>query len=358
MKKIIILIFLSFFLTGCYDYKEINNLAFISAVGIDYQDDEFIITLEILNDKTDKDSMTITTYTKTGKDKSLAKAIEDASSKIVDQANYTHTKLVILSKSVTENYLSRTVDYFLRSTYFRENFYLVSSLSDSPEKVLNTTSKENPVASTSIIEMLENNAYASNSAVLKTFDKIVEEVITYGKDTCFSNIKLDGEYFLIDGLSIYKDYEFKNVLSNEEATMYNILINEFYRPTFAKKYDDRYFSIAVATGNPSVSIKNEKVVIEGILTGKIMDNETNFNIRDTKELEKLNKDFAQKLNDHSASFLKKLQENESDILGIGEKNYQSTRKRNKDLWKLLEIDAKLEFSINKKGLVYEVPNEE
>ena len=55
MKKIILIIAL-FLLTGCYDYKEINNLGIISAIGIDYQDDEYNVTLEVLNDQADKDS--------------------------------------------------------------------------------------------------------------------------------------------------------------------------------------------------------------------------------------------------------------------------------------------------------------
>ena len=50
MKKIILIISL-FMLTGCYDYQEINDLAIISAIGVDYKDDEYIITLEVLSDK-------------------------------------------------------------------------------------------------------------------------------------------------------------------------------------------------------------------------------------------------------------------------------------------------------------------
>ena len=75
MKKIILIIFL-FLLTGCYDYKEINNLGIVSAIGIDFKDDEYIITLEVLNDQINKQSEKVKSYTKTAHDSSLAKAIE------------------------------------------------------------------------------------------------------------------------------------------------------------------------------------------------------------------------------------------------------------------------------------------
>ena len=38
MKKIIILLVVLSFTSACYDYKEINDLAVINAIGIDYQD--------------------------------------------------------------------------------------------------------------------------------------------------------------------------------------------------------------------------------------------------------------------------------------------------------------------------------
>ena len=93
MKKIILISFL-FLLTGCYDYKEINDLAIISAIGIDYKDDEYVITLEVLNDQNDKDSSKIKTYTKTSSNKSLAKALEETADLLSDQANYSHVKLM------------------------------------------------------------------------------------------------------------------------------------------------------------------------------------------------------------------------------------------------------------------------
>ena len=41
MKKILILILCSLFLGGCYDNIELNNLAIISGIGIDFEDDKW-----------------------------------------------------------------------------------------------------------------------------------------------------------------------------------------------------------------------------------------------------------------------------------------------------------------------------
>ena len=55
MKKIILIITI-LLLTGCYNYTEINDLAFVSSIGIDYDVDseKFLVTYEILNDNNRK----------------------------------------------------------------------------------------------------------------------------------------------------------------------------------------------------------------------------------------------------------------------------------------------------------------
>ena len=41
MKKLWVIIFLTFFLTGCFDYQELNTRAIISGIAIDYENEEY-----------------------------------------------------------------------------------------------------------------------------------------------------------------------------------------------------------------------------------------------------------------------------------------------------------------------------
>ena len=356
MKKLLLLLFL-FLLTGCYDYKEINNLGIVSAIGIDFKDNEYVITLEVLNDQINKQSEKVKSYTKTASDRSLAKALEDAADLLSNQANYTHVKLMILGENIIDGRFDTIIDFFMRSTYFRENFYVISSIDTSPQKILENTTSENPIASTAIINLLESLNYSSNSAVLKSFDQVVEEILAFGKDTCFSNITLTDEQFEIAGLAIFDKYTYKTTLDNEHAAIYNILTNNFYRPIISKEYDDRFFSIAISAGGIKVKSDTKKITIQGDLTGKIMDNEPNFNIRNLDTLKSLNKDFQKLINQKLTDFLKILQENKSDILFIAESYYQKTRTKEENFWVNLDVTSDISFYINKKGLIYEVQDE-
>lgn len=354
MKKILILIILLFTCTGCYDYKEINNLAIISAIGVDYNNDMYIITLEVLNDQIDKDSSKITSYTRVGSGDTLTSAIESATDKLAKQPLFNHIKLMVLSDTIVQNKFDNIIDLFLRNTYFRENFYVISSMNTKPDILLNNTTDENPVASNTITSLLENVSYSSNTNVQKKFDEIVEEVTTFGIDTCFSNIDLQENEFIISGMTIFKDYDYKDVLDNDYVKLYNLLKDEFDRPTFTIKYDDLSFTVAVNNGKLDSSIENGVINIKGNLMGRILDNDPKFNIRNKDNLEKLDNNFSRLLNDKLQEFMKVIQESDSDILGLSEKYYKKTRKKDKDYWQKLDIKSNINFYINKKGLIYEV----
>ena len=357
MKKILIIILTLLLCTGCFDYKEINDLAIINAIGVDYENDEYVITLEILNDQIDKDSSKITSYTKVGHGKNLTSAIENAADKLSKQLIFNHIKLMILSKSIIEEKFENIIDLFLRNTYFRENFYVISATKNKPETLLNHTTNEAPIASTAITDTLESIRYSSNTNVLKKFDEIVEEVITYGIDTCFSNITLKDNEFIVDGMSIFNNYSYKSNLNNEYVKIYNLLTDNFDRPTYTINYDNLSFTTAINNGKINTEIKSGTINVNGNLMGRIIDNDPKYNIRDPKNLERIDNDFTNLLNKKIHEFIKVLQDNNSDILGITRNYYKKTRTKDKDYWLKLDIKSNIKFNINKKGLIYGVERE-
>ena len=78
MKKIIFILLIPLFLGGCYDYQELNDLAIISGIAIDYEDD-YEVTFEVLECQKENDEKT--SYVKaTGK--TISEAFANASLKI------------------------------------------------------------------------------------------------------------------------------------------------------------------------------------------------------------------------------------------------------------------------------------
>ena len=186
---------------------------------------------------------------------------------------------------------------------------------------------------------------------------MVEEVITYGIDTCFSNITLKDNEFIVDGMSIFNNYSYKSNLSNEYVKIYNLLIDNFDRPTYTINYDNLSFTTAINNGKINAEINNGSINVTGNLMGRIIDNDPKYNIRDPKNLERIDNDFTNLLNKKIPEFIKVLQDNNSDILGITRNYYKKTRTKDKDYWLKLDIKSNIKFNINKKGLIYDVERE-
>ena len=55
MKKFILIIPLLCLLTGCYNYRELNDLAIISGVAVSKVEDTYKITAEVVNPKKEQD---------------------------------------------------------------------------------------------------------------------------------------------------------------------------------------------------------------------------------------------------------------------------------------------------------------
>ena len=58
MKKTLILLLPLLLLSGCYNYQEMNDLGIITATEINKENDEFKITVQVVNPKKQSDAST------------------------------------------------------------------------------------------------------------------------------------------------------------------------------------------------------------------------------------------------------------------------------------------------------------
>lgn len=353
MKKLSLLICLLLFLSGCSDYKEVNEMAIVSAIGIDYANDNFLVTLETFNNKVDKQSGKVTTYVRTGEDPSISLAFEKAADKLSARAYYSHVKLCILSEEVAKNYLDQIADFFIRSTYLRENFRVVVS-KKSPKEILEIESPETPISSIAINLLLQTNAYASNYAVDVPFDVFLSDVIEFGKDGAMSVINEENKSFFIDGLAIFNEYKMINILDNDEAVIYNLLQGEIKKPVFKLKVDDSFVSVAIYDITPQIKVTKEEIEISGNYKAKIIENTPNLDIKKEEVLKKLDKLFSNLLNEEITNFIQKLQDNKTDIIYLANSYYQKTRDKNDSIWQYAKVNSQVNVIINKKGLVFNI----
>ena len=136
MKKILLILTIIFFVTGCYDNIELDDLAIVSGVGIDYKDNNFHLTYEILSDVKTEENTALLSYTVKGSGKTISEAFINTNYKVSKKAYFAHLKVLVLSEEVINGHFDKITDYILRDTNLRSDFKVLVANNTTPDEIL------------------------------------------------------------------------------------------------------------------------------------------------------------------------------------------------------------------------------
>lgn len=358
IKKITIILTTIIFITGCYDYVEINNLVIISGIGIDYQNDEFILTVEALYNEEINNSSDEIGKTFTASGKTLTDAFNNISLMLDKEPYLAHLKILVISDEVANKQMNTLFDFFLRNNQIRNIFNIVVSDNASPKEILNTTNKLFKVSSERIKDLLENNQYSNYISKNIYFKNVVSDYLSKEKNITLSSIKVDGDDLSLSDLYIFNNKKIVTRLSDNEANILSILDNKGLRSYFKYKCDaDKYTIISVYKNNPKITISKDKFSIMNNLQAEVIENDCNIHLENNNIQKEIANEFIKIINIDTTNLIKKLKEKNSDILGINNKYYLKYKMKNKNYFKHTDFNVKTKLNINRKGLIFEVKND-
>lgn len=358
MKKFIFLILMIFLTSGCYDYIELNDLAIVSGVAIDFESNKYKITYEILNDqKKGQEAASKQAYTITASGKTIADAFNNAAKKTPKKPYYAHLKTLIISEEVAKEKLENLIDYFLRNTDIRSEFNTVIASDISAQKLIESSTKDNPVISDLIESLIKNNKYYKNNTKTNPFEEMVTDIILFGEEAEMAVITKEKDELNINGIGIFNNYKLQGILTNQESITYNILTGNVTNATYTVPCDNEYLTFAIYSSDPKIEIIKNNINVNVDAHASIVESNCDYNFKDEKTYKKLNKKYAKVLEKEINEFITKTLELDSDILGIRRTYYNKYRFKNNDIWKLLDYKTNVNLKINKKGLIFEVKND-
>lgn len=356
-KKLLLLLFLPFLITGCFDYNELNDLAIVSGVAIDYEDEEYTVTFEIISTKKEGETSGATsTYNVTAKGKTITEAFANNGNNMDKIPYYDHIEIVLISEDIAKNHLKEVSEYLIRSSKFRNEFYMAIASNCSAKDLISTTSKEKPIASTFLVDLLEHNNSTDSAAYYTPFTEILNSILTNGEDAIISAFTLKDEEIVLDGMGIFKDYELQDIFDTKEASIMNLL-NNFNTQTvfFATSCDnDQKTVISIYDGSVKIEPNNQEVVVKATLNARINEDNCNHDLRDTTTYEELEKEFTKIIENQMDEVITKLKFYESNSLNIGKSYYNKYRQELYTLWTTQKFTYDINIKINKKGLIFEV----
>lgn len=340
MKKIILLICCVFLLSGCYDYKELNDMSIVSGIGIDYKDGKYAVSLEITKSTKDGTSAEIETYLVTGEADNIADAFTTAKNRSDKLVYMEHVEVLILSKELCEKGINEVIDYIIRDTTINNNYFIV--VTDKPSELLKTNI-ENQSTAEVIINTVE---YYFENTTIDDIDIIASNMVNKRKDIALPYIYMKEENVVFDEVAYFNN---DNMVDLIDSKMYNFLELDSINVNF----NDNGNTIGTYKKDIGYEVKNKEVIIKVKAYGTVKEINDEINLKDTDSYGKLEKTIAKTMEKEITEFIDKTLDNKSDLLGLEDKYYKKYKKDMEDIKYKVEV----ELIVNRNGTIYGVLND-
>lgn len=378
MKKLFFLLPLIFFLTGCYNYRELNDLAIVSGISINKTDDIYQVTAEVVNPKKQQDASNsnepdFIIYKSTGDSlqEALRKVVKEAPKKLYGA----QIDILIIDEELAKNDLKSIFEFFARDPEIRSEFYVL--VGKDTELLEATTPLEN-ISSKKILESLKSSSDYFGNSNLVTYHDLINQFLNPNLEIVLPSIEIVGNEKAAEGLNnietttseavsvisdlaIFKNNKLIGYLSEEDSIMYNLIMGNSKTPLIRTEYDNNQYVVNEIINYKSgieVNVKDKKITISVKGKANIVELNYDCNLEDEKTIEQLQKDLNEeiekKIKDSMNNTRKKFN---SDIYGIRDLFYKKSPKEyNKmkenwydDIYKYLKIEVKSKIELFEKG---------
>jgi len=183
-KKILLLVFAITVCSGCIPHTELDNQAIVEAIGIDYADNKYEVTVQYFNmegtgGNSPIDSTKANVINITGKGESVTAALESASLKCGRPFMYGITGLVIIGRDALDEDIVKTMS-FAESYYQSNPSVLLAAADGKASDILGVKFKEGIISIEHLRMILDNADYNGIAESIKILEMLSEQRREYG----------------------------------------------------------------------------------------------------------------------------------------------------------------------------------
>lgn len=344
MKKFVLIIITLFILlisSGCYNYKEINDMAIVSSIGIDKdnKNDKYIVSAQIMNSKESEDSedSQITVYTKEGD--TVHEALRNITLKSPRKLYGNHLSKIVLSEEVAKEGIDNILDIFNRITEVRNEFIITIVKEDKASDVLKVLTTTESIPAEYVKLSLKIADKTSGLTYATKLDEFISLYLKKGIDPVVPVLKIDKKEkkgttinnitttnpiskIVIEDLAVTNKGKLETYLKNEEIIGYNFLRNQIQKMIIPVKCDDEnnYASILILKNKTksNAAKKDNKYIINFNINSEAIITEYNCkkDLTDEKVIKELEKDTEKKIKRYIKKSLNKQKETKGKFLGL------------------------------------------
>lgn len=376
MKKIILLIFLTFICTGCYNYKELNELGIVSAMGISKDGDLYNLDIQLLNvldsEKSGLNKSPITVISGQGETIfEAARSMNKKTSKVFFLADVDY---VFLDQSVLNDGLDEIMDFLIRDTRLSLNFLVVTSTENKSLDILSSINHFDTNSANNLYDAVMNSEIRYGGINSLHVRELINNYYAKGKYTIFPNVYIKDtskssendsledskseSYVEVKNMVFFKDKEAIE-LTDEETKGVNFLRNKIKNATLTIECDGGYFTIETLESKMKLKSKLniDQLNVKGSVGAEIVYYGCKDNLDNVGVLKSISKKAEKEIESYITKAFNKSKKYNYDFLGLGNYIYKNNYKYfdfenkdwNKDGLNKLNLKYNIDVSLYKQG---------
>lgn len=381
MTKLKTVIFLIIILltTGCWNYRELNDIAVVDAIGIDKKNNQYEVSVQIQlpqketsigsATRVEGESPIITYQTKA---KTVQEALNLLTFKSPKELLLSHVDIIVISESLARHGINNFIDSLLRNRETRKIFPILIAKDSNAIDILKILTPIESIPGLDIVSNLNYMAKFRGSLNNQSFDKILEGLYVEGREITLPSIEIVGpakkgqktkdldqtfpESFLkLSDLGVFNNDKLIGFLEDKESIGFNFARNLIENTIISFSCNKNNYGAIKIEKNESktvINIKNDKPVanIKINAEGALAEFNCKLNIMDPKVIKKMEKVICKKIHSLINKAIIKLQKDlKSDALGWGEYLYRNNYKawlKYRDDWTNVFANMNYKIDVN------------
>lgn len=358
------LVFVSIILTGCWSSRELTDITLATTLGIDKIEDEFQVTLQVLNPNEIAGGTNLTTqsaitnYSATGK--TIFEGLRQLTKVTPRKVFLSHLRLVIYGEEVAKEGIGDSLDFLVRDHELRTDFMVIVAKGSTAEKLMTVFTPLEKIPANKVVSSIEATHDFLGMSKLMYVDNLVKTVISKSKGAVITGAYLEGDIDVgsrlenvekispdalvyIDHLAVFHSDQLIGWLNEEESKGFNYIIDEVKNSLVSVKLKDGLLSLEIEQSNTTFKLKNTdgKTEMHVDISSEISvgDVDTNFRIENQSDVNQIEKAVETKIKQFCQLSIDKAKEMQVDIFGFGE----NIKQFNYDKWEKWEDDWSKHF---------------
>ncbi|MGE7764005.1 Ger(x)C family spore germination protein [Peribacillus sp. NPDC096540] len=362
----IMLIVFLLFTTGCWNRRELNELAITLAIGLDStKDGQYLVTAQVVNPgelatgKGGGGSGGSPTIIYQAKGETVFEAFRKMTKESPRKIYPSHLRILVIGESLAKKGIGKPLDILSRDWELRSDFFIIVAKGMKAEEILKVPTSLEKIPANQIFDALEVSANVWSATSFIQLDELIQDIVSEGKQPVLTGIQADikgdeetslskhnvemidpparlnfhnlaafNDDKLVGWLNEKQSKTFNVITNKEKSTVVNLPCPKGGKAVYEVKSSKTEMKGKIKNGKPEIDLN---IRVEGTL-GEV---ECPIDLTKTKTIEKLEKIYEKDAKKFFISSIKQVQENDKvDIFGFGE----AIHRADPEAWKKLKKD--------------------